>query len=84
MPGFSNYCFTLPTTVSDMLTSMISLMKMMNPGASDEMMMSQMQKLQPMLLAGSLFAHIIYGLVLSIVSSVILIGKRRTTLDKLQ
>lgn len=34
--------------------------------------MSQLQSLQPMMIAGSLISHVIYGLVLGIVASVIL------------
>lgn len=74
----------LPMMMTVMPPSMISLMKMMNPGATDEMIMSQMQKMQPMLLVGSLFSHIIYGLVLGVVSSVILKGRKKTALDRLQ
>lgn len=74
----------LPVMMTIMPPSMTSLMKMMNPGTTDEMIMSQMQKMQPTLLAGSLFSHIIYGLVLGVVSSVILKGRRKTTLDKLR
>ena len=51
---------------------MMQLMQMMNPAAPQEMIMTQLQDMQPMMLAGSLISHIIYGAVLGLVSSAIL------------
>jgi len=51
---------------------MMQLMQMMNPEAPQEMIMTQLMNMQPMMLAGSLISHIIYGAVLGLVSSVIL------------
>jgi hypothetical protein len=44
---------------------------MMNPEAPQEMIMQQLQGMQPMLLIGSLVSHIIYGVVLGVVTSAI-------------
>jgi len=51
---------------------MMQLMQMMNPEAPQEMIMTQLMNMQPMMLAGGLISHIIYGAVLGLVSSAIL------------
>ncbi len=51
---------------------MLQLMQMMNPDAPKEMIMQQLQSMQPMLLVGALFSHVIYGIVLGVVTSAIL------------
>ncbi len=62
----------LPMMINIMPPIMMQLMQMMNPGASQEMIMSQLQSMQPMLLAGALFAHIVYGIVLGTITTAIL------------
>ncbi len=54
--------FVLPPTMMD-------LMKMMNPGSDTQMIMQQIQSMQPMILVGSLVAHLVYGIVLGAVYS---------------
>lgn len=54
---------------------MVQLMQMMNPDAPQEVIMDQIQLMQPMLLSGSLFAHIVYGVVLGVVTTAILRGR---------
>lgn len=51
---------------------MMHLMQVMNPEAPQEMIIQQLQSMQPMILAGSFASHIIYGIVLGVVSSAIL------------
>lgn len=51
---------------------MMHLMQVMNPEAPQEMIIQQLQSMQPMILAGSFVSHIIYGIVLGVVSSAIL------------
>ena len=51
---------------------MMHLMQMMNPEAPQEMIMQQLQSMQPMIFVGSFISHIIYGIVLGGVSSAIL------------
>ncbi len=62
----------LPMIMTVFPPSMMQLMQMMNPEASQEMIMQQLQGIQPMILTGSLVSHIIYGMVLGVVSSAIL------------
>jgi len=62
----------LPMMMTVLPPIMMMLMQMMNPEAPQEMIMTQLQGMQPMMLAGSLISHIIYGAVLGLVSSAIL------------
>jgi len=62
----------LPMMMTVLPPIMMQLMQMMNPEAPQEMIMTQLQGMQPMMLAGSLISHIIYGAVLGLVSSAIL------------
>ena len=55
------------------------LMQMMNPEAPQEMIIQQLQDMQPMILAGSFISHIIYGTVLGVVSSAILRKSKKAT-----
>jgi len=62
----------LPMMMTTLPPIMMQLMQMMNPDAPQEMIMTQLQGMQPMMLAGGLISHIIYGAVLGLVSSAIL------------
>lgn len=62
----------LPMSMEVFPPTMMQLMQMMNPEASQEMIMQQLQGMQPMVLAGSFVSHIIYGIVLGVVSSAIM------------
>jgi len=62
----------LPMMMMTLPPIMMQLMQMMNPDAPQEMIMTQLMNMQPMMLAGGLIAHIIYGAVLGLVSSAIL------------
>jgi hypothetical protein len=62
----------LPMSMEVFPPTMMQLMQMMNPEASQEMIMQQLQGMQPMVLVGSFVSHIIYGIVLGVVSSAIL------------
>jgi len=62
----------LPFMMTVLPPIMMQLMQMMNPEAPQEMIMTQLQGMQPMMLAGALISHIIYGAVLGLVSSAIL------------
>jgi hypothetical protein len=62
----------LPVIMGAMPTEMMSMMKMMNPAMSSQMIMTQMQKLQPMILGGALLAHIIYGAILGAITTVLI------------
>ena len=62
----------LPMMMTVMPPVMVQLMQMMNPGASQDMIMGQLQTMQPMLLVGSLLAHVIYGIVLGTITTIIL------------
>lgn len=62
----------LPMMMTIMPPIMMQLIQMMTPGASKEMIMNQLQVMQPMLLGGSLLAHIVYGVVLGSVTTAIL------------
>jgi len=62
----------LPMIMTVMPPSMMMLMQMMNPEAPQEMIMTQLMNMQPMMLAGALISHIIYGAVLGVVASAIL------------
>ncbi len=62
----------LPMMMTVLPPTMMMLMQMMNPEAPQEMIMTQLMNMQPMMLAGSLISHIIYGAVLGSVSSAIL------------
>ncbi len=55
--------------------TMMKMMAMMNPNAPQDMIMKQLQGMQPMLLAGSAISHLIYGAVLGAVVSAILTRK---------
>jgi len=74
----------LPVMMGAMPTQMMSLMKMMNgtmyPAMSSQMIMTQMQKLQPMILGGAFLAHIIYGAILGWITTVLVTktGLRRS------
>lgn len=61
----------LPTMMNVLPPTMLQLMQMMNPEAPQEMIMQQLQNIQPMLLVGSLVSHIIYGIVLGSITSAI-------------
>ena len=52
-------------------STMLQLMQMMNPEAPQEMIMQQLQSVQPMLLMDSLISHIIFGAVLGGAASAI-------------
>lgn len=52
---------------------MMNLMKMMNPSMSNQAIMTLLQKVQSTLLAGSLLAHVIYGSVLGVVTTFLMI-----------
>ena len=54
---------------------MMSTMQMLDPAVSSQMIMSQMQKLQPMILGGAFLAHIIYGAILGAITTVPIIKK---------
>jgi len=62
----------LPMMMMTLPPIMMQLMQMMNPDAPQEMIMTQLMNMQPMMLAGGLISHIIYGAVLGLVSSAIL------------
>ncbi|CAE6501058.1 hypothetical protein [Candidatus Nitrosotenuis uzonensis] len=70
----------IPMMMTVMPPAMLQLMQMMNPGASQETIMSQLQSMQPMLLGGSLAAHIVYGAVLGTITTAIL----RKRIQKIQ
>lgn len=65
----------LPMMMAVLPSSMMNLMVMMNPGAPKEMIMSQLQSMQPLILSGSFISHLIYGAVLGTITSLILIRK---------
>jgi hypothetical protein len=44
--------------------------QMMNPAMSSQMIMAQLQKMEPMILAGAFLAHIIYGAILDAITIV--------------
>lgn len=62
----------LPLMMTVMPPVMVQLMQMMNPEVPQEMIMNQLQSMQPTLLSGSLFAHIVYGAVLGAATTAIL------------
>lgn len=62
----------LPMIMTVFPPMMLQLMQMMNPDAPKEMIMQQLQSMQPMILGGALFSHVIYGIVLGVVTSAIL------------
>jgi len=62
----------LPFMMTVLPPIMMQLMQMMNPEAPQEMVMTQLQGMQPMMLAGALISHIIYGAVLGLVSTAII------------
>jgi hypothetical protein len=47
-------------------------MQMMNPAMSSHMIMAQLQKMEPMILAGAFLAHIIYGVILAAITTVLI------------
>ena len=61
----------MPMMMNVLPPTMLQLMQMMNPEAPQEMIMQQLQGMQPMLLIGSLVSHIVYGIVLGSVTSAI-------------
>jgi len=61
----------MPMMMNVLPPTMLQLMQMMNPEAPQEMIMQQLQSMQPMLLIGSLVSHIIYGIILGSVTSAI-------------
>lgn len=65
----------LPMITTVLPPTMMGLMQMMNPGAPQDMIMQQLQAMQPMLFSGSAISHLIFGAVLGIVASLILIRK---------
>ena len=67
-----------PMIMTVLPPSMMQLMQMMNPEAPQEMIMQQLQGMQPKILVGALIAHIIYGIVLGVVSSAILRKSKKT------
>jgi hypothetical protein len=70
----------LPMMMNVLPPTMLQLMQMMNPAAPQEMIMQQLQGMQPMLLAGSLVSHIIFGIVLgSMVSILVKKSKKEMT-----
>lgn len=56
-----------------MAPQMMNLMKMMNPGMSDQSIMTQLQSMQPAIFAGSFLAHVIYGTVLGAVATLLIV-----------
>jgi uncharacterized protein (DUF2062 family) len=54
-----------------MPTQMMNMMKMMNPAMSGQMIMAQLQKMQPMILGGAFLAHIVYGVILGAITTVL-------------
>ncbi|MEX0764157.1 MAG: hypothetical protein WEC35_06605 [Nitrosopumilaceae archaeon] len=64
----------LPMMMTVFPPAMMNLMTMMNPGASKEMIMNQLQSMQPMILSGSIISHLIYGAVLGAITSLIVIN----------
>ncbi|MFQ5439898.1 MAG: hypothetical protein ACE5DL_00390 [Nitrosopumilaceae archaeon] len=62
----------VPMMTNVLPPTMLQWMQMMNPSASQEMIVQQLQNMQPMLLVGSFVSHIVYGAVLGIASSIIL------------
>ncbi len=68
----------LPMMMIVFTSSMMNLMIMMNPGATQEMIMNQLQSMQPVILSGSIIAHLIYGAVLGVMTSLILINWKLT------
>lgn len=65
----------LPMMITIFPPAMMNLMTMMSPDAPKQMIMSQLQAMQPMMLSGSLISHLIYGAVLGSVASIILARK---------
>jgi hypothetical protein len=59
----------LPVIMTVMPPMMLQLIQMMNPEASKEMIMQQLQSMQPMMLGGALFSHVVYGIILGAVTS---------------
>jgi ABC-type polysaccharide/polyol phosphate export permease len=68
----------LPMMMNILPSTMLQLMQMMNPGAPQDMIMQQLQSMQPMLLIGSLVSHIIYGIVLGSISYAIVRKSQKT------
>ena len=50
---------------------MMSMMQMLDPAVSSQMIMSQMQKSQSMILGGAFLAHIIYGAIVGAITTVL-------------
>ncbi|PJB96645.1 MAG: hypothetical protein CO079_09345 [Nitrosopumilales archaeon CG_4_9_14_0_8_um_filter_34_10] len=74
----------LPMMMNVLPPTMLQLMQMMNPGAPQDMIMQQLQSMQPMLLAGSLISHIIYGIVLGSITYVIVRKSQKTMKTSLE
>jgi len=62
----------IPAMMS-MAPQMMNLMKMMNPGMSDQSIMTQLQNMQPAIFAGSFLAHVIYGTVLGATTTLLIV-----------
>ena len=70
----------IPMMMNVIPPTMLQLMQMMNPEAPQDMIMQQLQSMQPMLLAGSFVSHIIYGIILgSITSGIVKKSKKEMT-----
>lgn len=74
----------LPMMMNLLPPTMFQLMQIMNPGASQDMIMQQLQSMQPMLLIGSLVSHIIYGIVLGSITYVIVRKSQKTIKTSLE
>ncbi|MBS3926303.1 MAG: hypothetical protein KGZ34_06410 [Nitrosarchaeum sp.] len=74
----------LPMMMNVLPPTMLQLMQMMNPGAPQDMIMQQLQSMQPMLLIGSLVSHIIYGIVLGSITYVIVRKSQKTIKTSLE
>ncbi len=62
----------LPMTMTVLPQQMMALMQMMNPNAPSAMVMQKLQAMMPMMIGGSILAHIIYGAVLGVVATAII------------
>lgn len=62
----------MPITSTATPAQQLSLMKKMNPGMSDQALMTQLQRIQLVLFGGSLLSHIVYGAVQGAVTTMLL------------
>lgn len=62
----------LPMMMTVLPPQMIALMQMMNPDAPSSMIMEQIQTMMPMMIGSSIIAHIIYGVVLGSIATVLI------------